>query len=109
MDYSEIRQCLANCRFTDHARKEMAEEPLGRITVVELLHALSVGEILEEYPEDKPYPSALILGRTAVSRPLHVVCAPALAEQRLIIITTYEPDPARWEADFKRRKRSCNA
>lgn len=104
MDYSEIRQCLANCLFTDHARKEMEEEPLGRITVVELLHALSVGEIIEEYPTDKPYPSALILGHTAMSRPLHVVCAPVLAEQRLIIITTYEPDPARWEADFQRRK-----
>jgi hypothetical protein len=56
MNYSEIRQCLANCRFTDHARKEMEEEPLGRIRVVELLHALSVGEIIEEYPQDKPYP-----------------------------------------------------
>jgi hypothetical protein len=105
MDYSEIQQCLANCRFTDHARKEMDEEPLGRISVVELLHALRVGEIIEEYPEDKPYPSALILGRSAGNRPLHLVCAPVLVEQRLIIITTYEPDPARWEADFKRRKR----
>jgi hypothetical protein len=105
MDYSEIRQCLTNCRFTDHARKEMEEEPLGRITVVELLHALSAGEIIEEYPEDKPYPSALVLGRTAVGRPLHIVCAPVLAEQKLIVITTYEPDPARWESDFQRRKR----
>ena len=105
MDYSEIRQCLANCRFTEHARKEMDEEPLGRITVAELLHALSIGEIIEEYPEDTPYPSTLVLGKTAESRPLHVVCAPVLAEQRLIIITTYEPDPERWEEDFKRRKR----
>ncbi len=105
MDYSEIRQCLANCRFTDHARKEMDEEPLGRISVMELLYALGSGEIIEEYPEDKPYPSVLILGQTAEHRPLHMVCAPVLAEQQLIIITTYEPDPARWEADFKRRKR----
>ena len=44
MDYREIRQCLAQCRFTEHARKEMEEEPLGRITVAELLHALSVGK-----------------------------------------------------------------
>ncbi len=105
MDYSEIRQCLATCRFTEHARKEMEEEPLGRISVAELRHALSSGEIIEEYPDDTPYPSALILGRTAANRPLHVVCAPVLAEQRLIIITTYEPDPARWEADYKRRQR----
>ena len=105
MDYSGIRQCLANCRFTDHARKEMSEEPSGQITVAELPHALGVGEIIEEYLEDAPYPGALILGRTAEGCPLHVVCAPVLAEQRLIIITAYEPHPARWEADFKGRKR----
>lgn len=108
MDYSEICKCLSQCRFTDHARKEMEEEAFGRITVVELLQALNGGEIIEEYPEDTSYPSALVLGWTTMNRPLHIVCAPVLAEQRLIIITTYEPDPARWETDFKRRKRSCS-
>jgi hypothetical protein len=33
------------------------------------------------------------------------VCAPVLSEQRLIVITLYQPDPARWDADFKGRKR----
>ncbi len=56
MAHSEIRQCLANCRFTDHARREMDTEPLGAIYVEEILQALDSGEIIEEYPEDKPYP-----------------------------------------------------
>lgn len=38
-------------------------------------------------------------------RPIHIVCAPVPAEARLIIITTYQPDPERWEPDFTWRKR----
>lgn len=105
MDYAEIRRCLAHCRFTDHARREMDTEPLGIIRIEEIMQALDSGEIIEEYPEDKPYPSCLILGRTVTERPLHIVCAPVLHEERLIIITTYQPDPNRWEPDFKGRKR----
>jgi hypothetical protein len=105
MDYAEIRRRLANCRFTDHARREMEAEPLGVIRVEEIMQALDSGEIIEEYPEDKPYPSCLILGRTVTGRPIHLVCAPVPLEERLIIITTYQPDPNRWESDLRRRKR----
>lgn len=95
---------MGNCRFTEHARREMESESFGRIRIDEVLETLTGGEIIEEYPDDQPYPSCLILGRTRADRPLHVVCAPVLAEQRLVVITIYQPDPARWEADFKGRK-----
>jgi len=49
VDYEEILQCLADCRFTDHARREMESEPFGVIRVDEVLHALETGEIIEEY------------------------------------------------------------
>jgi hypothetical protein len=83
----------------------MESETFGLIRVDEVLEALDTGEIIEEYLDDQPYPSCLILGRTRAARPLHIVCAPVLTEHRLIVITIYQPDPARWEADFKRRKR----
>lgn len=35
-------------------------------------------------------------------RSLHVVAATTPAER--IVITVYEPDPIRWDADLKRRK-----
>ncbi len=95
---------MENCRLTEHARREMESEFFGLIRVDEVLEALDAGEIIEEYPDDQPYPSCLIFGRTQVARPLHIVCAPVLTEQRLIVITIYQPDPARWEADFKGRK-----
>jgi len=106
MDYSHIRLCLGNYRFTGHARREMESESLGVIQIDELLEAIASGEIIEDYPDDQPYPSCLIFGRAQSGRPLHIVCAPVLDEALLIIITTYEPDPAKWEADFKKRKRS---
>ena len=82
----------------------MESEPVGLIRVDEVLEALDAGEIIEDYPHDRPYPSCLILGRTKAGRLLHIVCAPVSMERRLIVITTYQPDPARWEADFKQRK-----
>ena len=84
----------------------MQSEPFGLIRVEEVLETLNAGEIIEEYPDDQPYPSCLVLGRTLTDRPLHIVCAPVLAERRLIVITTYQPDPARWDAEFKQRRRS---
>ncbi len=104
MDYQEIRQCMANCRFTDHARREMEAEPLGVIRVDEVLRAFEAGEMIEEYPDDSPYPSCLILGQTAEGRPLHIVCAPVTAERKLVIITVYRPDPTRWDPEFRRRQ-----
>jgi hypothetical protein len=83
----------------------MDTEPLGRIEVNEVLEVLDSGEIIEEYPDDVPYPSCLILGFTREGRPLHLVCAPVLDDERLIVITTYQPDPVRWENDLRRRKR----
>jgi len=83
----------------------MENEPLGRIRAGEVLHVLDTGEIIAEYPDDQPYPSCLILGRTVTGRPLHVVCAPVSSEFRLIVITTYQPEPSRWESDYRRRKR----
>jgi hypothetical protein len=105
MEYAEVRRCAINCRFTDHARKEMEEEPLGRIYVEEVLQAIETGEIIEQYLDDTPYSSCLILGHARLRRPLHLVCAPVFEENRLIIITTYQPDPSRWEPDLRRRKR----
>ena len=52
---------------------------------------------IKEYPDDKPYPSRLILGWKE-GKPLHVVAA------ETIIITVYQPDPTLWNADFRSKK-----
>jgi hypothetical protein len=59
----------------------------------EVEEAILSGEIIEEYPDDKYSPSCLILGRTRQERMLHVQ---ASLPPSVVIITTYEPDPAEW-------------
>jgi hypothetical protein len=64
---------------------------------------LATGRTIEEYPNDKPYPSRLVLGWCS-SRPIHVVVADNPSEHELIVITVYEPDSVRWGPGFERRR-----
>lgn len=79
--------------YSRHAKVEMEIEEFGRIFEHEVYEAVCSGEVIEEYPEDRPYPSVLIYGRTTSDRPLHIVCAYNEEENLSIIITVYQPDP----------------
>jgi hypothetical protein len=72
------------------------------ITRDDVICALANGDLIEQYPDDYPSPSCLVLGVTVRGERLHVVCG--LGEPDLWIITAYYPNPARWNADFKIRK-----
>ena len=82
--------------YSDHARKEMKTEGLGIIKEQDVFEAIGNGQILEDYPNDKPYPSALILGFTGSKNPLHIVCAYDDKDDLAIAVTAYRPDPKRW-------------
>ena len=71
------------------------------ISYTEIKQAILSGEIIEEYPNDYPYPSCLILGKTSSERILHVVTG--IGENKLWLITAYIPDPTQWSDDFKKR------
>lgn len=45
----------------------------GLITDGEMGEAMESSDLLEEYPDDRPYPSSLLLGFTKAGRPLHIV------------------------------------
>ena len=64
---------------------------------------LERGERIEEYADDTPFPSYLMLGR--FGRNLHVVAADDPSADETLVITTYEPDPNEWEADLKTRRK----
>lgn len=102
----KIRECFeANAVFyTKHAKFEMENEEFVRIYEYEVFEAIHNGEVIEEYLNDKPYPSVLILGRTMANRPLHILCAYNEEENLSIIITLYHPNPDLW-IEYKRRKR----
>lgn len=86
--------------FRLHAIQRMFER---NISVEDVHTVIDTGEIINAYPDDTPYPSRLLLGWVN-ERPLHVVAANVPDAGEIIIITAYEPDPALWEADFKRKR-----
>ena len=87
-------------RYRVHAIRQMFNR---RISKSNILEVLSGGTIIEEYRDDKPYPSFLIGGRCD-DRPLHIVAAYNNVDREIIVITAYEPDPEKWESGFERRK-----
>lgn len=86
--------------FRVHAVQRMFERG---VTINDVRLVLATGETIEDYPNDTPHPSRLVLGWTGL-RPLHVVVAEDTSEREIIVITVYEPDLIRWESDFKRRR-----
>ena len=89
-----------NIKFRFHALSRMFER---KISETDILQVLTTGKIIEDYPTDQPYPSCLRLGFVK-NRPLHIVTAEATDEETTVIITVYEPDLARWEPGFEKRK-----
>ena len=87
-------------QFTEHASKRAFERSID--IMGDIMPALLNGSIIEEYPDDYPYKSFLLSGKTARNIPLHIVCA--VADDVLWIITEYFPDNIKWESDFKTRK-----
>ena len=86
--------------FRVHAVQRMFQRGISKDDVV---RALRDGNVIEEYLEDQPYPSRLIMGWSG-SRPLHVVASDNPTAQETIIITVYEPDPEKWDLSFRRRR-----
>ena len=87
--------------FRLHAVERMFERGISSDDVRKVSET---GKIIENYPNDKPFPSCLVLGRIGNNNPLHVVLAMDPGAQKAIVITVYEPDPKQWESDFERRK-----
>lgn len=63
------------------------------------------GEMIVDYPDERPFPSRLILGWDG-ERPIHVVSAKDESEDIEYIITVYEPDLSQWEAGYRWRKKA---
>ena len=89
--------------LTEGAECGTARRMAGRVvSEVDIGDVLEHGEMIEERPDDAPYPTRVVLG-WAGSRPLHVVAAEG-EEDETIIVTVYEPGPDRWTDGFRRRR-----
>ena len=86
-------------RWTAHIMMKILQRG---ISVDDVKEAISTGEIIEEYPNDYPYPSCLLVGKNFNGQFLHVVFG--FGENELWLITAYKPSAEKWEVDFKTRK-----
>ncbi|MEI3163814.1 MAG: DUF4258 domain-containing protein [Lachnospirales bacterium] len=84
---------------SEHASERFRQR---NIKAREIKQAVFNGEIIEQYPDDFPFPSCLILGKTTDEQYIHIVMSDEGSMSR--IITAYYPDKNKWSTDFKTRK-----
>ncbi|MBR5912779.1 MAG: DUF4258 domain-containing protein [Selenomonadaceae bacterium] len=72
------------------------------ISLEDVKSTILSGEIIENYPDDYPYPSCLLLGKNSRNESFHVVCG--ITDEELWLITAYRPSGEKWESDLKTRK-----
>lgn len=101
MDLESI-VCLCKAdklRWTNHVLVRLLQR---NIAMDDIVYALTNCEIIEQYPEDYPYPSCLVLGLTKAHKHIRIVCGASNVE--LWLITAYYPDIEKWEPDYKIRR-----
>lgn len=74
-----------------------------QISSEDVRNVLGTGEVIKDYPEDKPYPSRLVLGWRG-STPIHVVAADSIEGDETFVITVYEPTLDLWEPGFREKR-----
>jgi len=79
----------------------MFERGLKKDSVVE---AVRDGEIIQEYLNDKPYPSYLLLA-IANNEPMHIVVAYNKNKNEVYVVTVYCPDKNIWSNDYRQRRK----
>lgn len=103
MNLQELRETVSEGRieWKKHVLQRLAER---NILQEEVIKALQSGEVIEDYPDDKPYPSSLFLA-SAHNVPLHVVASFDEGNKLAYIITAYRPSAQSFESDYRTRKR----
>ena len=102
-DLLRFRDAVAAGRieWRKHVLQRLAERAIPQEVAFEVLRT---GERIEEYAEDKPFPSALFLGYNE-GNAYHVVAAFDESKEHVYVITVYEPSDNVFELDNRTRKK----
>ena len=93
-----------NCsviKYTNHAIEFIGKRAISESDVVGVI---SLGEVIEWYDNDKPFPSRLIFAMLN-ERPLHIVLAYYEVTGTCFVVTAYEPNLFKFDIDFKTRRK----
>ena len=89
-------------RISEHGYDELAEDEL---TAREVLAGVQDAEVVEEYLNYPKGPCVLVLQKSRMGEPIHVVWGiPKGHEKPVVLVTAYSPDPERWDKTFTRRR-----
>jgi Domain of unknown function (DUF4258) len=102
MDRDRLTEAVQNGKieWQIHALERMMKRGISREIVKQVLLE---GEIIEDYPDDKPSPTALFLGWSG-GKPFHVVIALDSVSGYCFVITVYRPDLDHFGTDYKTRR-----
>ena len=103
MYITEIREAIkrGNFEWRKHTLIRLAQRGVSQDIV---LKVVLEGEVIEEYPKDKPFPSSLIF-KMMKDEPYHVVVSFDVEFKKAYIITVYKPTLDKFEPDFKKRRK----
>ncbi|MBD1933300.1 MULTISPECIES: DUF4258 domain-containing protein [Cyanophyceae] len=89
-----------NLVFSRHAIQQMF---LRRISKGDVQAVVAYGEVIEENPDDTPFPSYLLLDFVE-GKPIHVVFSYDESTETGYVVTAYIPNPNLWINNFRNRR-----
>lgn len=89
-----------NLVFSRHAIQQMF---LRRISKGDVQAIVAYGEVIEENPDDTPFPSYLLLDFVE-GKPIHVVFSYDESTETGYVVTAYIPDLNFWINNFRTRR-----
>lgn len=98
-------QCCVRQRkilWTYHINMRLQNRGISRRTILE---SIDTYEVIEEYPDDKYFPSYLVFGRYQ-GDVVHIVFAADVEDDNVRLITAYHPNPLEWGDDLKTRRKA---
>ena len=101
IDINRIREYYKDdmILFSGHALERIRQRGIKQ---KDIKSCIMSGEIIEQYPDDFPFPSCLIYGIGTDERVMHVVASDEGTASR--IITAYFPNLEKFESDLKTRR-----
>jgi len=99
-----IRQCVNERKlwWTYHINMRLKQRCISR---KEIISSTADYEIIDQYPDDKYFPSYLIFSRYK-DIVFHILFAVDVEGDNVRVVTAYYPDPEEWDSDLKARRKT---